>query len=95
MSTFGSPSGLIRVMAMTGAAPSLRSAFHRNEIGSGSEAPIAQLAEAADLKSAQSGFESQWGHCKDLVGVLRTYSGGRGRAALPAFYRRAAGRKPC
>ncbi len=23
--------------------------------------PIAQLAEAADLKSAQSGFESQWG----------------------------------
>jgi len=26
-------------------------------------APIAQLAEAADLKSAQSGFESQWGHC--------------------------------
>ena len=25
-------------------------------------APIAQLAEAADLKSAQSGFESQWGH---------------------------------
>src|SRR5215213_3271585 len=26
------------------------------------QAPIAQLAEAADLKSAQSGFESQWGH---------------------------------
>jgi hypothetical protein len=25
-------------------------------------APIAQSAEAADLKSAQSGFESQWGH---------------------------------
>src|SRR3981189_2955372 len=28
-------------------------------------APIAQLAEAADLKSAQSGFESQWGHWKN------------------------------
>jgi S-adenosylmethionine:diacylglycerol 3-amino-3-carboxypropyl transferase len=28
----------------------------------GGEAPIAQLAEAADLKSAKSGFESQWGH---------------------------------
>ncbi len=25
-------------------------------------APIAQSAEASDLKSAQSGFESQWGH---------------------------------
>lgn len=25
-------------------------------------APIAQSAEAADLKSAKSGFESQWGH---------------------------------
>jgi hypothetical protein len=25
-------------------------------------APIAQLAEAADLKSVKSGFESQWGH---------------------------------
>ena len=25
-------------------------------------APIAQLAEAADLKSAQCGFESPWGH---------------------------------
>ncbi len=25
-------------------------------------APIAQLAEAADLKSAQCGFESHWGH---------------------------------
>ncbi len=26
-------------------------------------APIAQLAEAADLKSAQCRFESDWGHC--------------------------------
>ena len=25
-------------------------------------APIAQSAEAVDLKSIQSGFESQWGH---------------------------------
>ena len=25
------------------------------------DAPIAQLAEAADLKSAQCGFESDWG----------------------------------
>jgi hypothetical protein len=26
------------------------------------DAPIAQLAEAADLKSAQCRFESDWGH---------------------------------
>lgn len=26
------------------------------------QAPIAQSAEAVDLKSIQSGFESQWGH---------------------------------
>ncbi len=36
-------------------------------------APIAQLAEAADLKSAQSGFESQWGHhvCTDHGTIFR------------------------
>lgn len=30
----------------------------------GPHAPIAQLAEAADLKSAKCGFESHWGHCR-------------------------------
>ena len=33
-------------------------------------APIAQLAEAADLKSAQCGFESHWGHGICAVRVL-------------------------
>jgi hypothetical protein len=33
-------------------------------------APIAQLAEAADLKSAQCRFESDWGH--DLISVYLT-----------------------
>ena len=39
-------------------------------------APIAQSAEAADLKSVQSGFESQWGHSdsqvKDVYGRSNT-----------------------
>jgi hypothetical protein len=30
-------------------------------------APIAQLAEAADLKSVQCRFESDWGHCSAQV----------------------------
>ena len=29
-------------------------------------APIAQLAEAADLKSAQCRFESDWGHVEEV-----------------------------
>lgn len=32
------------------------------KIGAHLKAPIAQSAEAVDLKSIQSGFESQWGH---------------------------------
>lgn len=32
--------------------------------------PIAQLAEAADLKSAQSGFESLWGDVSITVGGM-------------------------
>lgn len=36
--------------------------------------PIAQLAEAADLKSAQSGFESLWGDHKHLINVISTDS---------------------
>src|SRR5699024_4838751 len=48
-------------------------------------APIAQPAEAADLKSVQSGFESQWGHrerrdCNDL-----SASCGAGSARLPTL----------
>ena len=42
----------------------------RSRIGlkcpSNCDAPIAQLAEAADLKSAQCRFESDWGHGKGL-----------------------------
>ena len=33
-------------------------------------APIAQLAEAADLKSAQSRFESEWGHMSPDEGLF-------------------------
>jgi hypothetical protein len=36
---------------------------HGSVLGDG-VAPIAQLAEAADLKSAQCRFESDWGHRK-------------------------------
>src|SRR5699024_2350022 len=38
-----------------GGAPRSRALLH---------APMAQSAEAADLKSAQSGFESRWGHAR-------------------------------
>lgn len=41
-------------------------------------APIAQLAEAVDLKSIQCGFESHWGHsflCSDQGKVSRCVSG--------------------
>lgn len=34
----------------------------RVELGLTCKAPIAQLAEAADLKSAKCRFESDWGH---------------------------------
>ena len=36
----------------------------RTRAGLPARAPIAQLAEAADLKSAQCRFESDWGHGK-------------------------------
>ncbi len=50
--------------------------------------PIAQLAEAADLKSAKSGFESQWGDKKreirvDFLKFSSTYA-----SRNPAFIRR-------
>ena len=34
-----------------------------------SNAPIAQLAEAPDLKSVKCGFESHWGHWYILCGL--------------------------
>lgn len=36
--------------------------IRRVELGLTCKAPIAQLAEAADLKSAKCRFESDWGH---------------------------------
>lgn len=33
----------------------------------GKRAPIAQLAEAVDLKSIQSEFESRWGHTQPKI----------------------------
>ena len=38
----------------------------RESVVAARQAPIAQLAEAADLKSAQCGFESHWGHILPL-----------------------------
>ena len=37
-------------------------------------APIAQLAEAADLKSAQCRFESDWGHSRSSCSVVLSSS---------------------
>lgn len=42
--------------------PAGRYGAYAEFIASGRGAPIAQLAEAADLKSAQCRFESDWGH---------------------------------
>ena len=42
-------------------------------------APIAQLAEAADLKSAQCRFESDWGH-REWIRILLRQSA---RTVLP------------
>ena len=52
-------------------------------------APIAQLAEAADLKSVQCRFESDWGHRVradqiDSEGVVSSLSAGAVRRASAA-----------
>ena len=66
---------------------------------SGGIAPIAQLAEAADLKSAQCRFESDWGHeirparwparsapCSREADCVRdVYAGGRLIAAVANY----------
>lgn len=56
---------------------SWRQGMRRVELGLTCKAPIAQLAEAADLKSAKCRFESDWGHsvgaarwARDLLGLL-------------------------
>lgn len=55
-------------------------------------APIAQLAEAVDLKSIQCGFESHWGHhvkSRDIVpiGVSRLFRLFNTPILLPQAYK--------
>lgn len=50
-----------------------------------SAAPIAQLAEAEDLKSFQSGFESQWGHPTYKARTLAHRINGPGSGLVGVF----------
>jgi hypothetical protein len=52
----------LRRRSVSARAGSWRWGMCQVELGLTCEAPIAQLAEAADLKSAKCRFESDWGH---------------------------------
>ena len=73
-------------MAMTSLWPPSEGGFHRLKYPLICNAPIAQLAEAADLKSAKCRFESDWGHsqrwARQAVGTRITTPGQRRHSAM-------------